>query len=219
MWGAAVLVWLLGVTGAVIFIVPPAEGLGLWVRLAFFHIPMAWVAVLGFFLAAWWAYRYLKTNSLLFYRRSSVAALLGLIFCLLATVSGAVFAKMTWGAYWNWDPRQTTIFILLLIYGAYLSLGASIEDEEKRAKISSLYALFSFVTVPFLVFIIPRFYESLHPEPILNGSLELHMDSLMFGVLMAAVLGCTALFAWLLRYMLKYQALRAQKNAIEDAGI
>lgn len=211
MWGIILLLWLIGVTGAVFLLVPPVEGLGYLVRIAFFHIPTAWVAVLGFLLAAWWAFRYLRTKDLAFYQRSSLSAQLGLFFCLLATGSGAVFAKLTWGSYWNWDPRQTTIFILLLIYGAYLSLGSSIEDEERRAQISSLYALISFVTVPFFVFIIPRFYDSLHPEPILNGAGQLNMDSLMLAVLLAALIGCSALFAWLLRYMLKHQKSRAQK--------
>ena len=213
---AVLIIWMIGVTGAVLFIVPPAEGLGYTVRLAFFHIPMAWVAVLGFFLSAWWAYRFQKTKNLQFHYKSSASAWLGFVFCLLATVSGAVFAKLTWGAYWNWDPRQTTIFILLLIYAAYLTLGASVEDEEKKAHVTSLYALLSFITVPFLVFIIPRFFDSLHPEPIINRAGEINMDPVMLGVLLAALIGCTGLFAWLLKWLQKFQAKRSQIITIRD---
>ena len=96
--------------GAVFFIVPPAEGLGNYVRIAFFHIPTAWVAVVAFLGAAYWGARYLKTRELRYDAKSARSAILGLIFTLMATVSGAVFSKLTWGAYWNWDPRQTTIF-------------------------------------------------------------------------------------------------------------
>lgn len=211
MWGLLLMFWLAAVTGAVFVVVPHAEGLGYFVRIAFFHIPTAWVSVLGFFLSAWWSARYIKTKRLRFYRLSASSAKLGLVFCLLATASGAVFAKLTWGAYWNWDPRQTTIFILLLIYGAYVTLGTSIEDEERRAKVSSVYALLSFVTVPFLVFIIPRFFYSLHPEPILNSSGSLNMDATMLWVLMAALAGCTGLFAWLLALSFKRQDARARE--------
>lgn len=186
--------WIIGVVYAVFYVVPPVAGLGYLVRIAFFHIPVAWVAVLAFFLSAGWSIQYLRTRELQYDRKSSVAAILGLLFCLLATISGAIFAKLTWGAYWNWDPRQTTIFILLLIYGAYLVLRASIQDEEQRAKISAVYALLSSLTVPFLVFIIPRFYFSLHPEPVLNQTGKLEVDVVMLYVLLAAVGASTVLF-------------------------
>ncbi|MBP2628491.1 MAG: cytochrome c assembly protein [Firmicutes bacterium] len=186
--------WISGVVYAVFSMVPAVEGLGYLVRIAFFHIPVAWVAVLAFFLSAGWSVQYLRTREIQYDRKSAVAAALGLLFCLLATISGAIFAKLTWGAYWNWDPRQTTIFILLLIYGAYLVLRASIQDEEERARISAVYALLSSLTVPFLVFIIPRFYFSLHPEPVLNKVGKLEMNVVMLYVLLAAVGACTVLF-------------------------
>ena len=95
---------------AVFFLVPPAMGLGSLVRIAFFHIPVAWVAVLAFLVSAGYAVRYLRRPSPRFDAFSAESARLGLIFVLLATLSGAVFSKLTWGSYWNWDPRQTTIF-------------------------------------------------------------------------------------------------------------
>ena len=88
--------------------------------------------------------------------------------------------------------------MLLLIYGAYLTLRAAMPAGHKRAKTAAVYALFSFLTVPFLVFIIPRLYFSLHPSPVLNGT-GLAMDSLMLAVLMAALLDVTGIFYWLLK--------------------
>ena len=201
----ALALWIFGVVYAVFYIEPPAEGLGNLVRIAFFHIPVAWVSVLAFTLSAGWSIQYLRKREIRYDWKSSAAASLGLLFCLLATISGAIFAKLTWGAYWNWDPRQTTIFILLLIYGAYLVLRASIQDEEERAKISAVYALLSSLTVPFLVFIIPRFYFSLHPEPVLNRAGKLEMDTVMVYVLIAAVGACTALFWQLFQYVVLHK--------------
>ena len=173
---ALILLLTAGLLYAVFFLVPPAEGLGNLVRIAFFHIPVAWVAVLAFLVSAWYALRYLRRPAERFDAISAVSARLGIIFVVFATLSGAVFSKLTWGAYWNWDPRQTTIFVLLLIYAAYLTLRSVIADERRRARVSAIYALFSFLTVPFLVFIIPRFYFSLHPAPVLNGSGSIDMD-------------------------------------------
>ena len=189
-------VFTLAVVGAVFFLVPPAEGLGYYVRLAFFHIPVAWVSVLAFLVSAFYGARFLKKPDLHFDRVSAASAKLGLFFAVLATLSGAVFSKLTWGAYWNWDPRQTTIFVLLLIYGAYLTLRAAMPEENRRARVSAVYALFSFLTVPFLVFIIPRMYFSLHPSPVINGS-GLAMDSVMLAVLLAALMDMTGIFYWL----------------------
>ena len=184
----------LGVIWAVFFLVPPAEGLGDLVRIAFFHIPTAWVSVLAFLLSAWWSIRYLQTRQRRSDYLSSRSAALGFAFCLLATVSGAIFAKLTWGAYWNWDPRQVTIFILLLVYGAYFALRSAIPEEAARAKLAAVYSLFAGAAMPFLVFVIPRYYASLHPEPVLNAGGHIAMDPIMLGVLLAALLAATLIF-------------------------
>lgn len=205
-------VWLIGVIVAVFYIVPPAEGLGYLVRIAFFHIPVAWVAVLAFLVSAVAAGQYLRTRKSKYDYVSACSARLGLVFCLLATVSGAVFAKLTWGAYWNWDPRQTTVFILLLIYGAYLALRAAIEEEERRAVVSAVYALLSFLTVPFLIFIIPRMYFSLHPEPVINSAGKVAMDPVMLYVLLGAVAGATALYCLLITRSVARAAAQAGKE-------
>lgn len=185
--------------GAVFFIVPPAEGLGNYVRIAFFHIPTAWVAVVAFFGAAYWGARYLKTRELHYDTKSARSAILGLIFTLMATVSGAVFSKLTWGAYWNWDPRQTTIFVLLLIYAAYVTLRMTMRDERARASSSAVYALFSFIAVPFLVFILPRMFFSLHPSPVLNETGRIDMDAVMLGTLVLSLIDMTLIYIWLMK--------------------
>ena len=185
--------------GAVFFIVPPAEGLGNYVRIAFFHIPTAWVAVVAFFGAAYWGARYLKTRELRYDAKSTRSAILGLIFTLMATVSGSVFSKLTWGAYWNWDPRQTTIFVLLLIYAAYVTLRMTMRDERARASSSAVYALFSFIAVPFLVFILPRMFFSLHPSPVLNETGRIDMDAVMLGTLVLSLIDMTLIYIWLMK--------------------
>ena len=209
---ACVAIWFAGVGYAVFYLVPPAEGLGVLVRLAFFHIPVAWVSVLAFLVAATGAGLYLKTRRTWYDCLSACSARLGLVFCLLATGSGALFAKLTWGAYWNWDPRETTVFALLLIYGAYLALRTAIEEEERRAAISAVYSLLAFATVPFLVFVMPRMYSSLHPEPVLNSAGKLAIEPIMLYVLLAAVGAFTALYGLLLMRSVTNSALARERG-------
>lgn len=192
---------------AVFFIAPPLKTLGNLAKIALFHIPVAWVAVLAFFLSAFWSFRYLKTRNLRFDLKSYVAAKLGFIFTVLATLSGAIFAKLTWGSFWNFDPRQTTIFILLLLYGAYLILRLNSFDKVKRAKLASVYSLFSAITVPFLVFIIPRFYFSLHPSPLIQVGGKIDMDRIFLLVLVFALFYTTLLFFYLFKRMVQRNSL------------
>ncbi len=189
----------LAICAAIIFFVPPIKGLGDLAKIIFFHVPTAWVSVIAFFSNAFFAAKFLRTFNFSFDRLSERAARLGFIFVLLSTISGAIFSKLTWGAYWNWDPRQTTIFVLILIYGAYLTLRAAVSDEKIRAKVSAVYSLLSVLTVPFLVFIIPRMYFSLHPSPVLNSAGRVEMDSIVLIVLIAAVVDATLIFIQLMR--------------------
>ena len=190
-------IFTIAVFAAVFLIVPPAEGLGYLVRIIYFHIPTAWLSVVAFFTSAVYAAKYLKTRELNKDMMSAKAAKIGFICVLLSTISGAIFSKLTWGAYWNWDPRQTTIFVLILIYGAYLTLRMAVNEANTRAKVSAIYSLLSVLTVPFLVFIIPRMYFSLHPS-IVNSS-GIDMDSMMLAVLIAALIDATLIFVYLMK--------------------
>ena len=195
-WGIGILTVIL--IYLVMFVVPPAKGMGEAVRIVFFHVPMAWLAVVAFVMNAYWGAMYFKAKDMRKDYLSAKSAQLGMVFVLLACASGAVFSKLTWGAYWNWDPRQTTILVLILIYGAYLTLRSAINDEQKRARITAVYSLFSCLTVPFLVFIIPRFYFSLHPSPLINSGGSVDMEPVMLMTLLLGVLDATLLYVRLL---------------------
>jgi hypothetical protein len=70
-----------------------------------------------------------------------------------------------WGAFWNWDPRQTSIVVVLVFYAAYLVLRGAIADP-RRARLAAAYAVLGLVVAPFLFFVLPRLAFTLHPEPV-----------------------------------------------------
>ncbi len=176
---------------------PLAQKLFEMTRIIYFHIPVAWVAVLAFLVSTVFSIRYLKSRAWGDDARAAISAELGILFAVLATVSGAIFAKGMWGAYWNWDPRQTSVFLLLLIYGAYLTLRSAVEGEDKRARLTAVYNIIAFVTVPFLVFIVPRLYFSLHPDPLVNARGKLDMHPRMLSVFLSSLAGFTVLYFWI----------------------
>ncbi len=204
-----VLITFVIITGIVLPI-PDIPALGDKARVLYFHVPMSWISVLAFFMSMWYSIRYLKTREADYDLKSFSSAQLGFLFCILATATGSLWAKFNWGSFWNWDPRQTSIFILLMIYGAYFALRSAIDSEEQRAKLSSVYSIIAAVTVPFFVFIMPRLVESLHPDPIINSQGKIHMDSTMLTVFLTSLVGFTMLYFWILN--MKYRLERIQFN-------
>jgi len=196
---------------ALLWPIPYIPALGDRARVLYFHVPTAWVTVLAFLMSMIYSVQYLRKKDILYDYKASGAAGLGLLFCILATVTGAVWAKFNWGAFWNWDPRQTSIFLLLLIYGAYFALRSAIESEESRAKLSSVYAILSFITVPFFIFILPRIVETLHPDPIVNSSGKINMDTGMLIIFLSSLAGFTALFFWMLSLRIRIAKLEISK--------
>jgi len=192
--------WICGVILAALFWAPLSAGFsGLEggapqsSRIVFFHVPMAVGSFVAFLAAAVWSALYLWKRR----PESDCAAVscveVGLVFCVLATVTGAVWGRVQWGAYWNWDPRQTSIALALLYYGAYMTLRGAFEDPETRARISAAYATLGFVVAPFLYFIMPRMFSfSLHPKP--AGA---EMAPEIGVVVVAGIAGFTALFFWM----------------------
>lgn len=186
---------------------PSTQGLGETGRIIVYHVPVAWIAVLAYLMAMVNAIGYLRKGDIRLDRQAQVNAELGTVFCILATVTGAIWSKGAWGWFWNWDPRQTSIFVLLLIYAAYFVLRGAIADSDRRARLSAVYAILAFLTVPFLVFMAPRIYGSLHPDPIINPDRQLHMDVKMFQVFMASLLGFTGLYAWMYKLQTRLENL------------
>ena len=185
-------------------------------RILFFHVPVAWVSFVAFMTAGVESVRYLAGRRDPRHDRSAAAAVeLGQVFAVLATVTGAIWARIMWGSYWNWDPRQSAIVVTMLYYAAYLALRQAIADGPSRARLSAAYAVLGLVVSPFLYFVLPRLGFSLHPEPVINAAGKLEVESRMLAVLTASSLGFTVLFYWL-------HALRRRLGAVaarRDGGV
>jgi heme exporter protein C len=167
-------------------------------RILFFHVPMAWTAFVGFMAAGVWSARYLWFGRNVRHDQAAHTAVsLGLVFCVLATVSGAMWAKVMWGEYWNWDPRQLSIVMAMLFYMAYLTLRSAVADPQTGRRLAAAYALLGLAVAPFLFFVLPRMSGfTLHPEPVLNQSGKIEVEERMLTVLIAGAVGFTALFFW-----------------------
>ncbi len=188
---------------------PFIPGLGELAKIIFFHVPTAWLASIAFLLSMIYGISYLRTKDLKNDAKSLASLEIGFVFAILATVTGSIWAKFNWGSFWNWDPRETSFFILLLIYGSLFALRSAIEQEEKRANLSAVYSIFAFLTVPFFTFIMPRIMDGLHPgsaDDTTSGPIvEFHMNGNMLFIFFLSLLSFTILFYWL--WNLNYRAI------------
>ncbi len=200
--------WMTFVILGIFLYAPPAEGLGQTARIIFFHVPVAWIATLAFLISAVASVQYLRNQENRYDIWAFSSAQIGIIFAIIATITGSIWARKIWQSYWNWDPRETSIFILLLIYAAYFALRSAVEVTEQKAKLAAVYSIIAFITVPFFIFIIPRIYESLHPDPLINPEGKINMDGRMLKVFLSSLIGFTLLFFWMLR--LKVEARKIQ---------
>ena len=209
MWWKILIFVLMSAMIVASFLTPaPQKQIGEASRIFYYHIPQAWVCVLAFAMSMIFSIRYLRNRTMIEDDRAVAAASLGFVFCFLATVTGATFAKVTWGSFWNWDPRETSVFILLLIYAAYFALRNALDEEEKRASLSAVYAIFAFVTVPFLIFVVPRMMPSLHPaDSIVSENMKFTMGPVVGSIFGVSLALYTGLYLWMLKLALRIKRL------------
>ncbi|OHD68986.1 MAG: hypothetical protein A2W19_06950 [Spirochaetes bacterium RBG_16_49_21] len=196
---------------------PSAEILGDFSRIIYFHVPLAWVSVLAFLVSGVLSAAYLfdkKQRYPWLDEKAFNSASIGMAFALLAVITGSLWAKLTWGSFWNWDPRETSIVVILLIYIAYFSLRSALAGNDRRGVIGSSYLILAMMTLPFFVFLAPRIYDSLHPETIINADRTPHLDDRMRMTLLISIFAFTSLYAYILHLM--NRALAVAKRLEEE---
>ena len=132
-------------------------------RIVFFHVPGAVLSSVCYFVGVYFAALYLfkkytPQRAAEIDARSAIAMELGFLFCILATITGSIFAGIQWGSSWNWDPRETSIVIMLLLYASYLvfSMAPWQESPNSARNSAAVYALVALVPAKYLIWVVPR---------------------------------------------------------------
>jgi len=158
--------------------------------------PVVYIAFLVTLLAS---IQYLRTKEMRFDSIASNSVKIGILFTSLLLVNGAIFSKVSWGAYWNWDPRQTTTLILWFVLAGYLSLRSAIDNEETKARLSAVIGILGFAGVP-LTHVSATIWLSNHPQLYqLQGKPPFSLDKLggaMFGVMVFSLLAIYLYLLW-----------------------
>lgn len=182
-------------------------------RIFYFHVPNAWVAFLSFGVVFVASIQWLRTKGYWWDAVAVSAAESGIVFTTIALVTGSIWAKPTWGTWWDWDPRLTTTLILWLIYVSYMMLRSVVENPAKRASLAAVVGIVGFIDVP-VVFMSIRWWRTIHPVVITGSSVDL--DPSMIVTLMVCLATFTILFVHLLRLRIKLELQREEVYRLRE---
>ena len=202
--------------------VPALPILNETIRNLYFHVAM-WMAMMVFFIVSViYSVRYLRNNNHVFDAYALEYARTGTVFGVLGFLTGSVWARWTWGAFWSSDPKQLGVIIALLIYCAYFVLRNSMTDLDKRARISAVYNIFAFAMLFPTIWIVPRMVDSLHPGG-MGNSFNIEMDPRLRAVFYpGAIPGWTLLGVWITTLRIRFQLLEDRQHetpvAIDPKG-
>lgn len=185
-------------TAGLLFDVPRLNILNESIRALYFHVPMWFGMILLYCLSIFYAVLYLANPREEHDVRSVEFAHVGTAFGVMGLLTGMLWARYTWGAFWHGDPKQNGAAITLLVYLAYFVLRGSLENQEQRARLSAVYNLFAFAAMIPLIFIIPRMQSSMHPGSGGNPGFNAYdLDSSMRIVFYPAVVGWFLVGYWI----------------------
>lgn len=203
--------------GGLLFEAPRLNILNETVRALYFHVPMWFGMIFLFSVSVYYSVKYLRNPSLEFDRKSVAFANVGLAFGILGILTGMLWANYTWGSPWHGDPKQNGAAIGLLVYLAYFVLRGSLENEEQRARLSSVYNIFAFAAMIPLIFIIPRLTSSMHPGNGGNPGFNAYdLDSRMRLVFYPACVAWILIGIWIASLRIKIGTIEEKILELED---
>ena len=193
---------------------PPDYLQGDSVRIMYVHVPSAWIGLASFtFIALLSIGNFIfKTKNLILITKS--IAPLGLMFTCLAIVTGSLWGQPTWGTWWAWDARLTSMFILALFYIGYIVSHKFLLPEERANKISSIIVIIGLINIPIIKFSVD-WWNTLHqPASIkLTGTSTIHSSMLMPLLLMFFVMLLYCALIFLMKY--KTEIIRMKKKNLK----
>ncbi|HLZ08418.1 MAG TPA: cytochrome c biogenesis protein CcsA [Chloroflexota bacterium] len=200
------------------FVYAPTEAVqGDVQRIFYFHVPIAWLAYLAFFVVFCGSIIYLWKRSEAWDIAARCSAELGVVFTTLVLITGSIWGRPTWGAWWAWDARMTSTLILWSVYVVYLMLRAYSTDRQRGARYGAVLGIIGFADVPIVQMSI-TWWRTLHPAPVvsLEGSGSLPPEMLL--ALMVSLLAFTLFYVWMLRQRIQVEWLRAEIDAAREAN-
>jgi heme exporter protein C len=193
---AAVMIWAFYL---IFFYAPTERQMGVVQRIFYVHVPSAWVAFLAFGIVALCSIGYLWLKDSRLDDIALSAAELGLVFTTAVLITGPLWGKLAWGAWWVWEPRLTLTLLLWLIYVAYFMLRNATDNPEKGKRFAAILGIVGAVDIP-LIHMSVQWFRSQHPQPVILRPEGPTADPEIVRTLLVSLLAFTLTFFALLLY-------------------
>lgn len=195
------------------FTAPPDYQQGHTAKIMYVHVPAAWLSMFVYTLVAASSFGLLVFRHPLADVSAKAAVPIGAVFTFLCLVTGMLWGKPMWGAFWVWDPRLTSVLILFFLYLGLIALRSSIEDEQLAGNLTAILAIVGIVILPIIRFSVN--WNSIHQQPSVSriGMPAIH-PSILWPLLVMAI-GMTALFFALHLKAMRNEILRRRLKALQ----
>jgi heme exporter protein C len=206
----ATLVWAFWL---IFFYAPTEREMGVVQRIFYVHVPSAWVAFMAFGIVALCSVGYLWLRDERLDAISVSAAELGLVFTTIVLITGPLWGKIAWGAWWVWEPRLTLTLLLWFIYVGYFLVRGATESPERGKRFAAILGIVGAVDIP-LIHMSVKWFRSQHPQPVILNPDGPTAAPAIVQTLMVSLLGFTLLFFSLLLVRYAAERLQARLDAL-----
>ena len=184
------------------------------IRNLFYHVTMWFGMIIMMIASLIYGIRYLQTGKIDNDTKAEQSAIAGIFLGILGLLTGSLWARYTWGAWWVNDAKLNGAAATMLVYFAYIILRGSMDDEHKRARLSAVYSIFAFTLMLVFIMILPRLTDSLHPGNGGNPAFSSYddLDNKMRTVFYPAVIGWTLLAAWITDILVRLKKQEIEKG-------
>jgi heme exporter protein C len=211
-WSLAIAVVLSFVASSYIYHAPDDYLQGVYAKIMYIHIPLAWYSLFCYSLIGGFSIAFLVTKNPMHDLYAQALVGIGATFTLATLLTGSIWGKPTWGTWWVWDARLTSMLILLFIYLGYIALRALKLDSLKKANICAVFAIIGLINIPIIKFSV-EIWHTLH-QP--SSVLKLSGPSIHHSMLKPLCFSVMAFLFWLshmfcLNVLLTLQAAKLKK--------
>ena len=193
--------------------VPTEKTMGVVQRIFYFHVPLAWVAFLSFFVVFIASIFYLWKRNEWWDIIAYSSAEIGILFTSLVLITGSIWAKPIWGVWWTWDARLTTTLVLWLMYLAYFLVRSYATEESRGARFAAVAGIVGFIDVPIVALAIVL-WRTQHPQPVI---FEGGLSPAMLLTLLICLAAFTVLYAQLLTQRVWLRQAEAEVGKLKSA--
>lgn len=193
--------------------VPNEKIMGPVQKIFYFHVAAAWIGFLAFFVVFAIGIVYLLTRDTRWDKWSAASAQIGLLFTTIVILTGPIWGRSAWGAWWTWDPRLTTTLLLWFIYTGYMVIRASVIEPDKRRRLSAIFGIVGFLDVPIVWFSI-SWWNTIHPKLVTKAGMAISPKMLV--TLLVSIAAFTALYSWWLPRLYRIESVQERLDILKE---